>query len=194
MKKATRRPWTGASPVAQDEEAFCTMSPSRPCGWYAHRFLKRRVMLRPRRREWRNRDKSRAITGRSATRRRSRTTNRGSTTNCGIWRRCSRQWKKMEKLRHVARIFTFSTGFGIDGFHPTLPVNLTEQRCAMIRGVLTKVEQCGFSPEQTSTTMFFLISKRVTSERPIALLPKLSTVGAKVEAKNEIHERHYGKP
>ena len=64
----------------------------------------------------------------------------------------------------------------------------------MIRGVLTKVEQCGFWPEQTSTTMFFLISKRVASERPIALLPRLSAVGAKVEAKNEIHEGHYGRP
>ena len=38
---------------------------------------------------------------------------------------------------------------------------------------LEKVEQSGKWPEQACTTMFFLIPKNVTSERPIALMPTL---------------------
>ena len=38
---------------------------------------------------------------------------------------------------------------------------------------LEKVEQSGKWPQQACTTMFFLIPKNVTSERPIALLPTL---------------------
>ena len=38
---------------------------------------------------------------------------------------------------------------------------------------LEKVEQCGRWPQQACTTMFFLILKNVTSERPIALMPTL---------------------
>ena len=40
-------------------------------------------------------------------------------------------------------------------------------------GVLGKVEQSGKCPQQACTTMFFLIPKNVTSERPIALMPTL---------------------
>ena len=36
---------------------------------------------------------------------------------------------------------------------------------------LEKVEQSGEWPQQACTTMFFLIPKNVTSERPIALMP-----------------------
>ena len=36
-----------------------------------------------------------------------------------------------------------------------------------------KVEQSGKWPQQACTTMFFLIPKNVTSERPIALMPAL---------------------
>ena len=39
---------------------------------------------------------------------------------------------------------------------------------------LEKVEQSGKWPQQACTTMFFLISKNVTSERPIALMPTLT--------------------
>ena len=39
---------------------------------------------------------------------------------------------------------------------------------------VTKVEERGPWPEQASTTMFLLILKNVTSERPTALLPTLS--------------------
>ena len=38
---------------------------------------------------------------------------------------------------------------------------------------LEKVEQSGRWPQQACTTMFFLIPKNVTSERPIALVPTL---------------------
>ena len=38
---------------------------------------------------------------------------------------------------------------------------------------LEKVEQSGNLPQQACTTMFFLIPKNVTSERPIALMPTL---------------------
>ena len=38
---------------------------------------------------------------------------------------------------------------------------------------LEKVEQSGKWPQQACTTMFFLIPKNVTSERPIAVMPTL---------------------
>ena len=38
---------------------------------------------------------------------------------------------------------------------------------------LGKVEQSGKWPQQACTTMFFLIPKNVTYERPIALMPTL---------------------
>ena len=38
---------------------------------------------------------------------------------------------------------------------------------------LEKVEQSGKWPQQACTTMFFLILKNVTSERPVALMPTL---------------------
>ena len=38
---------------------------------------------------------------------------------------------------------------------------------------LEKVEQSGRLPQQACTTMFFLMPKNVTSERPIALTPTL---------------------
>ena len=39
--------------------------------------------------------------------------------------------------------------------------------------LLEKVEQSGKWPQQACTTMFFLIPKNVTNERPIALMPML---------------------
>ena len=38
---------------------------------------------------------------------------------------------------------------------------------------LEKVEQCGRWPQQACTTIFFLIPKNVTSERPLALVPTM---------------------
>ena len=39
--------------------------------------------------------------------------------------------------------------------------------------ILEKMKQSGKWPQQACTTMFFLIPKNVTSERPIALMPTL---------------------
>ena len=65
------------------------------------------------------------------------------------------------------------TGVGRDGFHPKVPLNLTEETRRGIVEFLEKVEQSGKWPQQACTTMFFLIPRNVTSERPIALMPKL---------------------
>ena len=67
---------------------------------------------------------------------------------------------------------------GCDGFHAKVPPDLTKETRG--EGVefldtvefLDKVEQSG-KPQQACTTMFFLIPKNVTSERPIALMPTL---------------------
>ena len=59
------------------------------------------------------------------------------------------------------------TGLGCDGFHPTVPLDLTEGLRINIVEVLEKVEQSGRWTQQTCTT------KNVTSERPIALMPML---------------------
>ena len=57
----------------------------------------------------------------------------------------------------------------IDGFHPKLPLTLTEEGCALIIDLPANVEQCGLRPERASTT----IPKHVTCERPMASLPTL---------------------
>ena len=62
---------------------------------------------------------------------------------------------------------------GCDGFHPTVLLDLTEETRGEIVEFLEKVEQSGKWPQQACTTMFFLIPKNVTSERPIALMPTL---------------------
>ena len=40
--------------------------------------------------------------------------------------------------------------------------------------ILEKLDQSGLWPQEACTTMFFLIPKNVTSERPIALMPTLT--------------------
>ena len=68
-------------------------------------------------------------------------------------------------------MYKAKTRVGCDGFHPKVPLDLTKET----RGgeFLEKVEQSGNWPQQACTTMFFLIPKNVTSERPIALMPTL---------------------
>ena len=56
---------------------------------------------------------------------------------------------------------------------PKVPVDVTKETRGEIVELLEKVEQSGKWPQQTCTTMFFLIRKNVTSERPIALMPTL---------------------
>ena len=52
-------------------------------------------------------------------------------------------------------------------FHQKVPPDLSEET----RGKI--VEQCGRWPQQACTTIFFLIPKNVTSERPITLMPTM---------------------
>ena len=68
-------------------------------------------------------------------------------------------------------MYKAKTRVGCDGFHPKVPLDLTKET----RGgeFLEKVEQSGNWPQQACTTMFFLILKNVTKERPIALMPTL---------------------
>ena len=61
---------------------------------------------------------------------------------------------------------------GCDGFHPKVPLDVTKETRGRIVEFLRKVEQSGKWPQQACTT-FFVIPKNVTSERPIALMPKL---------------------
>ena len=65
------------------------------------------------------------------------------------------------------------TGVGRDGFHPKVPLHLAKETRGEIVEFLEKVEQSGKWPQQACTTMFFLIPKNGTSERPIALVPML---------------------
>ena len=50
---------------------------------------------------------------------------------------------------------------------------LAEETRNEVAAFMEKVEQCGKWPEQACTTMFFLILKNITSERPIALMPTM---------------------
>ena len=52
-------------------------------------------------------------------------------------------------------------------------MDLTKETRGEIVEFLEKVGQSGKWPQQACTTMFFLIPKNVTSERPIALVPTL---------------------
>ena len=58
---------------------------------------------------------------------------------------------------------------------------------------MEKVEQSGTWPQQACKTMFFLIPKNVTSERPIALMPTLirwwDALGAPEVAKWQLEYR-----
>ena len=76
-------------------------------------------------------------------------------------------------LEKVSRLYKAKTGVGCDGFHPKVPLNLTTETRGETVEFLEKVEQSGKWPQQACTTMFFLIPKNVTSERPIALMPTL---------------------
>ena len=72
--------------------------------------------------------------------------------------------------RALRGITKASTGEGCDGFHPEVPQALSQETRREIVKFFEKLKQCGRWPQQACTTMFFLIPKNVTSERPIALL------------------------
>ena len=80
---------------------------------------------------------------------------------------------KEGELEKVSRLCKAKTGVGCDGFHPTVLLDVIKgTRCEMVE-FLEKVEQSGKWPQQTCTAMSFLILDKVTSERPIALMPTL---------------------
>ena len=70
-------------------------------------------------------------------------------------------------------MYTAKTGVGCDGFYPKVLLDLTKETIGEIVEFLEKVEQSGKWPQQACTTMFYLIPKNVTSERPVALIPTL---------------------
>ena len=76
-------------------------------------------------------------------------------------------------LEKASRLYKAKAGVGCDGFHPKVPLNVTKETRGEIVEFLEKVEQSGKWPQQACTTIFFLIHKNVTSERPIALMPTL---------------------
>ena len=78
-------------------------------------------------------------------------------------------WKK------ASRMCKAKTGVGCDGFHLQVPLDFDKRNERRNCGeFLEKVEQSGNWPQQACTTMFFLIPKNVTSERPVALMPTLN--------------------
>ena len=76
-------------------------------------------------------------------------------------------------LEEVSRLYKAKTGVGCDGFHPKVPLDLTKETRGEIVEFQEEEEVSGKWRQETCTTMFFLIPKNVTSERPIALMPTL---------------------
>ena len=76
-------------------------------------------------------------------------------------------------LEKEPRLYKAKTRVGCDGFHPKVPLDLTKETRGELVEVPKKVEQSGKWRHQACTTMFFLIPKNVTIERPIALMPTL---------------------
>ena len=74
-------------------------------------------------------------------------------------------------LKEASRFHKAKTGVGFDGFHPKVPLDVTEGTSGEIVELLKKVEQSGKWPQKACTRMFFQIPKNITSERPIALVP-----------------------
>ena len=77
------------------------------------------------------------------------------------------------ELDKMSRLYKGKRGVERDAFHPKVPLDLTKETRGEIVVLLEKVEQSGTWPKQVCTTMFFLIPKIVTSEKPIALMPTL---------------------
>ena len=76
-------------------------------------------------------------------------------------------------LDKASRLCKAKTVVGCDGFHPKVPLDLTRETRGEVVEFLEKVKQSGKWPQQACTTMFFLIPKNITSERPIAPMPTL---------------------
>ena len=81
--------------------------------------------------------------------------------------------QKETHFAEVSRLYKAKTGAVCAGFHPKVSLDLTKEMKREIVEFLEKVEQSGKWPQEACTTMFFLILRNVTSERPIALIPTL---------------------
>ena len=75
----------------------------------------------------------------------------------------------MGALRRAAAAFQSTTGGGVDGFHPRVLLDLSDERCGRFIKLLRKVEMAGVWPANASATLFFFFLKSTTSERPTAL-------------------------
>ena len=64
-------------------------------------------------------------------------------------------------------------GEGVDGFHPRVPLGLSEKCCGGRLTLVREAEMAEVRPANASTTLFWLIPTSTTSARPIALLPTL---------------------
>ena len=89
-----------------------------------------------------------------------------------------RPWgnEELKRLEEALPLEKAKTGVGCEGFHPKSLLGLdkrNKRRNREFSGEGEKVEQSCKWPQQASTTMFFLIPKNVTSERPIAIMPTL---------------------
>ena len=82
----------------------------------------------------------------------------------------SRERERESDLARAMKTCKANTGVGCDGFHPKVPLDSTRETRGEVMEFLENVEQCGRWPQQACTTIFFLIPKNVTSERPLALM------------------------
>ena len=84
-------------------------------------------------------------------------------------------WRNEELVikQKTTKTYKAKTGAGCDGFHSKVPLALTRETRGEVVEFVEKVEQYGRWSQQACTTMFFKITKNVTSERPIALMPTM---------------------
>ena len=75
-------------------------------------------------------------------------------------------------LKEASRFHEAKTGVGFDGFHPKVPLDVTEGTRVRNRGAL---EESGTTWKMAAKSLYedvlFQIPKNITSERPIALMP-----------------------
>ena len=74
-------------------------------------------------------------------------------------------------LEKVSRLYKAKTGLGCDGFHPKVLWTCQKKREEKSWSSWKRWSEKW--PQQACTTLFFLIPKNVTNERPIALVPTL---------------------
>ena len=84
----------------------------------------------------------------------------------------------VKALRQAAMACKATTGVGVDGVHPGVPLDLPDERCGGILTLLHEVEIAEGWPTNASTTPFFLIPKGATSQRQRALLFHVSDGGS----------------